>query len=44
MCFVRFVVAVGIVAFRARAELFPDATRHHEPRLGFVEEFHHIIG
>ena len=35
VCFVRFVVAVGFVVFRARVERFPDVTRHHEPRLGF---------
>jgi hypothetical protein len=34
--FVRFVVAVGFVVFRARVERFTDVAQHHEPRLGFV--------
>ena len=40
MCFIRFVVAVGFDVFWARAERFPDVTRHHEPRLGFLVWFY----
>ena len=43
MCFVRFVEAVGFVVFWARAERFPDVTRHHEPRLGWFVWFNPVF-